>query len=92
MDDERILLVAHDMLHITKDAFIDNMSYEDDVNKEEIIRPEAWSENEIPYDRCGRHGALSCSTFSTPSSGVRKVGLQQPDVLITYILQASTVC
>uniref|UniRef100_A0A0D9W239 DUF4220 domain-containing protein n=1 Tax=Leersia perrieri TaxID=77586 RepID=A0A0D9W239_9ORYZ len=48
MSNEQILLVAQDLLHITKGAFVDNMTYEYDADKQEIILPKTW--NEILYN------------------------------------------
>ncbi|BAS87757.1 uncharacterized protein [Oryza sativa Japonica Group] len=116
-NNEQILLAAHDMLHITKGAFIDNMAYEHDVDKQEIVRPETWNENEMLYDVVDMELSLMYDILYTKAAMVHtwggyairfsshfitsamfllfwsqsKEGLQQPDVLITYIVLGGIV-
>ncbi|XP_006653147.1 uncharacterized protein LOC102711150 [Oryza brachyantha] len=115
LDDEQILLVAHDMLYITKDAFIDYLGEKNGDADEQEALSSTWDEAvykvvsmelSLMYDilytkktmvhTWGGYAIRFASPFVGSTAFLMfwfhsKQGQAMVDVLITYVLLASTV-
>uniref|UniRef100_A0A0D9W237 DUF4220 domain-containing protein n=1 Tax=Leersia perrieri TaxID=77586 RepID=A0A0D9W237_9ORYZ len=116
-DDEQTLLVAHDLLSITKDALIDYLPDENDDAEEEEALSGTWNETDTLYDVVNIELSLMYDILYTKAPMVHTWGgylmriaspfagatafvlfwfhskecLAPVDVIITYVLLASTV-